>query len=263
MSELMKVSENTTPAPPAPPQPEWPSRTQAVAPWWHTALIAAIIIGVSVLSGMHAKAIGTGGGHIRRYVITIVWEWALALLTLWGLRLRRTPLRQIYGARRGGLRQFALDFAIAIAFWIVAMVALGAIAFLLRILHLMPAQKVVAAIVPQNLAQVIVWLLLCITAGIVEEFVFRGYLLQQFSSLRIIGGARFNLCIGVIASSLLFGAAHGYEGIGGMIVITAYGAMFCILAIYRGSLRAGMIAHAWHDSITGIIVAVAKHARLL
>ncbi len=107
------------------------------------------------------------------------------------------------------------------------------------------------------------WLALCATAGIVEEFVFRGYMLQQFASLRGNSGMRGKLWIGIVASSLLFGAAHGYEGIGGMIVITAYGAMFCLLAVHRRSLRAGMITHAWHDSIAGIVLAIAKHAHLL
>jgi hypothetical protein len=258
----MKVSENTVPVPSALPQSEWPSRNQPVAPWWHTALIIAIIIGISVLSSLHAKAVGAGGSHIDRYLATIAWECVLALLTLWGLRIRRTPLRSIYGARRASFKEIARDFGIALIFWIVAMVLLGALALVLRLLHLLPAQKVIAAIAPQDLPQAVVWLLLCLTAGIVEEFVFRGYLLQQFSSLPIANG-HARLAVGIIASSLLFGAAHGYEGIGGMIAITAYGGMFCILVILRRSLRPGIIAHAWHDSFTGIMVAILHHAHML
>jgi hypothetical protein len=34
-----------------------------------------------------------------------------------------------------------------------------------------------------------------------------------------------------------------------MLMITVFGALFSLLAIRRESLRAGMIAHAWHDSI--------------
>lgn len=263
MSEHMKVSENTVPVPSAHPQPEWPIPDKPVAPWWHTALIAVLILGVSVLSGLHAHAVAAlHGGHIQRYVVTIAWELVLALLTLWGLHIRRTPLRQIYGVYRGGLRQLAIDFGVALIFWLVAAVVLAAIAFVLRLFHLLPAQKVVTAIAPQTLAQAVVWLLLCVTAGMVEEFVFRGYLLQQFSSLPV-GGPRARLIAGIIASSLLFGCAHGYEGVGGMIAISAYGAMFCILAVYRHSLRAGMIAHAWHDSITGIIIAVLSRAHMI
>jgi uncharacterized protein len=252
----MKVSENPTPAPSAPVL-DWPARTHPIAPWWHTAILAALLVGVSVLSSLQSKAVGFGGSHIKHYAVTLVWEWVLALLVWSGLRLRRTPLREALGLRRSGAREWARDFGIALLFWIIAMVLLAAIAVLLRLFHLAPPQKAIIALAPQNLAEVLVWLVLCCTAGFVEEFVFRGYLLQQFASIR------GNIWIGVVASSLLFGCSHGYEGIGGMIAISAYGAMFCLLAIRRRSLRAGVIAHAWHDSFTGIVLAILKHAHRL
>jgi uncharacterized protein len=252
----MKVSENPPPAP-STPALEWPARTQPIAPWWHTAALIAVLLAVSILSSLQSRAVGFGGSHIKRYAVTLAWEWILALLVWWGLHLRRTPLREVLGLRRSGAREWARDFGIALLFWLIAMVLLGAIATLLRLFHLAPPQKAIIALAPQNLAEVLVWIALCCTAGFVEEFVFRGYLLQQFASIR------GNIWIGVVASSLLFGCSHGYEGIGGMIAITAYGAMFCLLAIRRGSLRAGMIAHAWHDSFTGIVLAILKHAHLL
>ena len=267
----MKVSENTTPVPTGPASseatpnhtPGWPARTEPIAPWWHTALLVAVIVGISALSSMQSKTAAFGSSHIRRYVFTIAWEWILALLAWWGLRMRRTPLREILGLRRAGMNEVARDFGIALLFWIIVVTVLAALATLLRLVHLMQPEKAVIAIAPQTVAQLFVWLALCATAGIVEEFVFRGYMLQQFASLRGNSGIRGKLWIGIAASSLLFGAAHGYEGIGGMIVITAYGAMFCLLAVHRRSLRAGMIAHAWHDSIAGIVLAIAKHAHLL
>jgi uncharacterized protein len=252
----MKVSENPPPAPSAPAL-NWPAPTRPIAPWWHTALLVALLIGVSFLSSVQSKAVGLGGGHIKRYAVTLAWEWILALLVWWGFHLRRTPLREVLGIRRSGAREWARDLGIALLFWIIAMVLLGAIATLLRLFHLAPPQKAIIALAPQNLAEALVWIALCCTAGFVEEFVFRAYLLQQFASIR------GKIWIGVVASSLLFGCSHGYEGIGGMIAITAYGAMFCLLAIRRRSLRPGMIAHAWHDSFTGILLAILKHTHLL
>lgn len=246
----MKVSENIAATPSE--SSDWPSPARPVAPWWHAALLVIIILGVSILSAFQSKAAGFGSGHIRRYIITIAWEWLLALLAWWGLRMRRTPLRAILGLRRRGLQEWARDFGAALIFWILAVVVLAGIAGLLRLAHFTHAQKAVLAIAPQTIVQVLVWIALCCTAGFVEEFVFRGYFLQQFASIR--GG----VWIGIIVSSLLFGAAHGYEGLGAMVAITAYGIMFCLLAIYRGSLRTGMIAHAWHDAIAGIALAIAS-----
>lgn len=251
----MNLSENTTQAPTAA-ETVWPNRTRPIAPWWHTAILVIIILGVSSLGTFHRKPISLAGHHIARYAVTIVWEWVLALIAWWGLHLRRTPIRQILGTRRTGFREWARDFGIALAFWIIAMVILAAVAVVLRLARVSHAEKAVINLGPETLAQILVWIALCCSAGIVEEFVFRGYLMQQFSSIN------GKVWIGVVASSLLFGAAHGYEGIGAMITIAVYGALFCALAIRRRSLRAGMIAHAWHDSITGIAIAIAKHLHL-
>lgn len=253
----MTLPENITEAPTTSAL-AWPARTQPIAPWWHTALLVVIILGISALGGLHAKPAKLGGHHIAQYVVTIVWEWVLALIAWWGLRMQGTPIRQVLGRRRVGVKEWFRDFGIALVFWIIAIIILGAVASALRFSHLMHATpKTVLALAPQTIVQLLVWIALCCTAGIVEEFVFRGYLLQQFSS---IGG---KVWIGVVVSSLLFGAGHGYEGIGAMIVIAVYGALFCVLAIRRESLRAGMIAHAWHDSITGVALAIAKHAHLI
>jgi uncharacterized protein len=43
------------------------------------------------------------------------------------------------------------------------------------------------------------------------------------------------------------------------ILIGLYGAMFGILAHRRGSVRPGMIAHAWQDSLVGVLSALIRH----
>jgi hypothetical protein len=232
-------------------------QAHAIAPWWHTALLVAFLITVSVLSTIQSKGQGFSGGHIRRYLFGIAWEWVLAAMAWWGLRIRHVTVREIFGRRRCGWNEWARDFGVAMIFWLMSMLALAAIATVLRLFHLMAVQKAVLEIAPQSGVEFALWFVLCTTAGIVEEFVFRGYLLQQFASL---GG---RLWLGVAVSSVLFGASHGYEGLGAMIAITAFGAMFCILTIKRKSLRAGMIAHAWHDGVTGVALAIVKHLHMI
>lgn len=234
-------------------EPSWPVPPQPVAPWWHTAMVVAVILGASVLGSVHGKTSGLSQHHLRFYAVTIVWEGVLAALAWWGIKMRRVPLRQLLGERRAGAKAWFTDFGAALIFWVMAVIVLAAISAVLRLLHLIHVQKAVIALAPQSAWEAALWIALSIMAGVVEEFVFRGYLLQQFASVN------GKLWVGVLASSLLFGAAHGYEGIGSMIAIVAYGAMFCALAIQRKSLRAGIMAHAWHDSITGIALAIAKH----
>ena len=242
----------------APPEaiPAPPPATSAVAPWWHTALLVALLGGSSVLNARQAHRGGMAAHHLPVYGTGIAAEWVLFLLAWWGLRMGRVPLREVIGFRRGW-SALGEDFAAAGVFWIVAFLVLACISLLLRPLHLSTPQKTLAALAPQNATEMLLWIALSLSAGFVEELVFRGYFLRQFASpVRA-------LWLGVVGSSLVFGMSHAYEGAAGMIVIALFGALFCGVAILRNSLRPGMIAHAWHDIFSGAVLALAHHLHLL
>jgi len=228
----------------------------AIAPWWNTALLVLLIAATSVFGSIHAAKGSMAGHHLVNYGVTIAWEWALAGIALWGTRLKKTPLRELLGERGPGTREFLIDVGAAALFWIFSVMVLAVLAFFLSLLHLESAQKQIGRLAPSSFAEAALWIALSVSAGICEEFLFRGYFQQQFA--RTSG----RLWLGVLLSALLFGSAHGYEGIAGMLMITVYGALFSLLAIRRGSLRAGMIAHAWHDSITGIALWALNRARV-
>ena len=90
------------------------------------------------------------------------------------------------------------------------------------------------------------------TAGFCEEIIFRGYLQRQFAAMTN------SMLIGVLLSAAVFGASHGYEGVARMVLIGIYGLMFGLLAWWRKSLRPGMIAHAWHDALSGAVLRMLK-----
>jgi len=227
-------------------------RRQPIAPWWNTGLILAAIAASSVLGSRHSAKSSMGKHHLANYGITLAWEWGLAGIAFWGLRMKKTPLRQMLGEKRRGAREFFIDAGVAAVFWIFSMLVLASLGLLLRGLHLESAQKQISQLAPSTLTEGAVWIALSISAGICEEFLFRGYLQQQFAR------ASGRVWVGVLVSSVLFGSAHGYEGIAGMLMITVFGALFSLLALRRGSLRAGMIAHGWHDIFSGIALAVLK-----
>jgi membrane protease YdiL (CAAX protease family) len=232
-----------------------PSRLRnpgVVAPWWHAGAIAVLLVGLSVVSGRQAHSNSLGAHHAGRYLFGIGSEWALLLFAWWGLRLKRVRFAELLGFR-SGLRALAEDVGAAAIFWIVALVVLATIGLLLRAAHLPGPEKTLMTIAPRTRLEMLLWIALSLSAGFCEEFVFRGYFLRQFASL----GA--GMWVGVLGSSLLFGVSHGYEGAAGMIAITAFGAMFCALAIARGSLRPGMMAHAWHDIFSGAMLALLRH----
>jgi uncharacterized protein len=98
-----------------------------------------------------------------------------------------------------------------------------------------------------------VWIALSVTAGICEETVFRGYLQRQFTAPTKSAPA------GILLSAVAFGAAHAYQGFRIVILIGLCGALFGILAYWRGSVRPGMIAHTWQDSLNGVLASVMRH----
>jgi len=242
------------------PQPESPTprpvKVEAVAPWWHTALLMAILVGGSILSARQAHRMAFGGHHVARYGLTILSELVLLLLAWWGLRMRGMPMAELLQFRRGW-RAWGEDLVAAAVFWLTSAAILVVIGLLLRVAHLATPQKAIMALAPRTGLELLLWIVLSLTAGFCEEFVFRGYFLRQFSSVG--GGA----ALGVIASSVLFGMSHGYEGPAGMIAITAYGALFCALVYVRRSLRPGMMAHAWHDIFSGVMLVLLRHVHPL
>jgi hypothetical protein len=113
-----------------------------IAPRWHTALL------------LHSARQSVGSHHLANYGITIAWEWALAGIAYWGLRLKKTPLREVLGERRRGASEFFVDAGIAGVFWIASLMLLAIVAILLKLLHLESAQKQISQLAPSSIAEV-------------------------------------------------------------------------------------------------------------
>ena len=226
-------------------------KTHLLAPWWHTVILIAMLLFVS-LNGTQGKHPLTeeSGSKLPEYLATIVWEWTLVGLVWLGTR-KRISMRELIGGRWANWEAFFLDVVYAAAFWGCAMFVLGGIA---KLMHLdeggnMEAmRKSLGFLAPGSRLELAVWFCVSTTAGICEEIIFRGYLQRQFAALCN------SMLTGVLLSAVVFGASHGYEGITRMLLIAVYGLMFGLLAWWRKSLRPGMIAHAWHDALSGAVL---------
>jgi hypothetical protein len=236
-------------------QTEASQPAQLLAPLWHTGVIIVLLLGISVLNALTHHLASPSRSHLAMYAVTLVWEWILLALVHWGLLMRGTPLRQLLGLRRRGAAELWTDIAIALGFWFASLIVLGAVGLLLRLAHLHPEdiRGVVSQMAPASAGELAFWIALSISAGICEELIFRGYLQQQFTALTR------HVWLGIAISAVFFGLAHGYEGKSGVLLIVLYGAFFGILAHLRRSLRAGMFAHAWHDSVSGVVLYFASH----
>jgi membrane protease YdiL (CAAX protease family) len=233
-------------------QPE-SRESRLLAPLWHTAVVVLVLIGASWggSRGVHPLA---GHSKLPQYLWTMAWEWALTGFVYFGVR-RRIKLRQLIGGRWARPEDVLLDLMIAAGFWLVAIAVLGAGA---KLLHLDQGGKFdsmrqqLGFLIPGTTLELLVWFCLSTTAGICEEIIFRGYLQRQFAVFTS------SMLAGVLVSAVVFGAAHGYEGGPRMLLIGVFGLMFGLLAWWRKSLRPGMIAHAWHDAISGAVLHLLK-----
>jgi uncharacterized protein len=90
------------------------------------------------------------------------------------------------------------------------------------------------------------WVLLSVTAGICEELLYRGFMLQYLRG-HLAAGPILHLTLAWLVSSFAFGAAHVYQGIRGMMETTAAGLIFGLLAILSGNLMLPIMLHSMID----------------
>jgi CAAX protease family protein len=81
-----------------------------------------------------------------------------------------------------------------------------------------------------------------VTAGICEETLYRGFLYHYFRDFW-----HWGLLLAVVASAVVFGLAHGYQGVSGIVATGAIGGLMAALYLATGSLLAPMIFHALLD----------------
>lgn len=96
------------------------------------------------------------------------------------------------------------------------------------------------------------FLVAALSAGFVEEFVFRGYLQRQCQALC------GNTIVASLLQVLLFTQGHFYQGWVRLIPVMLIGIVLTLVALWRKSLLPGMIAHGIGDSLVTLSF-VAKH----
>jgi CAAX protease family protein len=85
--------------------------------------------------------------------------------------------------------------------------------------------------------RVVLAVILVIVVAIVEETVFRGYLILRLKTVTRRPWAA------VLLSSVIFSIGHGYEGMAGVISVFCLGVVFAVIYLWRKSLIAPIIIH--------------------
>jgi membrane protease YdiL (CAAX protease family) len=219
---------------------------EAIAPWWHTALVLVPIAAGSIASicqhGLPDVHLPGIDARLSSYFTVLAEEWIAVLLIWLALRRRGDSIGTLVSGRWQTLGAFFKDLGIAIGFLVVVVPLVGALTYLLG----GGTESALAGIIPRTVPQLLVWLGLASTAGFCEELIFRGYLVEQFSAWT---GSRV---FAIVLQGVAFGLAHGYyKRI--MVAIMVQGWLLGFLAYRRKSLRPGMIAHGLQDLAGGVV----------
>jgi membrane protease YdiL (CAAX protease family) len=99
------------------------------------------------------------------------------------------------------------------------------------------------ALLPRTTAERRLFTVVGITAGVCEEWLYRGFLLAVVSALA--GGAP--TAVLVVVAGVAFGLAHAYQGVGGVLSTGVLGAVLAALYLGTGSLLLPVVLHAVID----------------
>jgi membrane protease YdiL (CAAX protease family) len=223
---------------------------KTAAPRWHTTFLIVFFV-LFALAGMmlqhgaqgHNELLERRPNLVLMYLSLISGELGLAFYVWRGLRRNGMALRQVIGGRWGSPRAILLDLGLAIGAWLV----LQGISMAWEKWVGLGGAASIATMAPRGVLESVLWLTLSASAGFSEELVFRGYLQRQ---LRSFTGSTW---LAVVFQAGMFGIAHSYQGVRNCLFIAIYGAVLTMLALWRKSLRPGMMAHAWTDILGGFL----------
>jgi len=179
------------------------------------------------------------------YGMTIAFQWTLAGLVAW-----RAMARGLTVADLGLGRRWTADL-VAAGFLGAALLAAFQWFNLRRLRHMTGPtvellRKLAAYLLPRRPVEFGPYGGLAVTAGICEEFLYRGFAMAALSRAGMATGTVVLIC------SVLFGLAHAYQGKSGILGTTVLGFGFSVGRLFFNSLLPVILWHAAVDVAAGV-----------
>ncbi len=187
--------------------------------------------------------------RLSLYGSTILFQWLIVGIVFWRC-VARTVSREELGFSAAGPWQITWT-SVALT----GLLCLNQIVGLRRIAKIPEGKRgrlfaITEKIMPRGGAETLVYAALACTAGISEEFLYRGFVFMAF--VRMIVNYGSPIVAAAILSSAWFSLAHFYQGRRGVITTFVVGLIFVLIRIWTGSLIPAVVAHIGIDLTVGI-----------
>jgi membrane protease YdiL (CAAX protease family) len=179
------------------------------------------------------------------YASTIAFQWLAVAVVAW-----RAWVHGYTAAELG------LTIHDRIRIWVAAVIGAAIVATLqwlnLRRVRQLPLevrgrlQAIAERILPQSTLELLPYLALAVTAGLCEEFLYRGFAMAALARTGL------SVWLVVLVSSVLFGLAHLYQGHSGFLATLVVGAVLGITRIAYHSLVPVIFWHTALDAVAGV-----------
>jgi uncharacterized protein len=219
-------------------------------PWdfWLIFLILGVLIPwrgrVRLQHLLTLPAVGTKEKLVL-YGSTIAFQWLLAAIVAWRAFARGLTLAQLGLARPVTSDLLLLSFAGAVLFAAFQWFNLRRVG---RMTGAVPEfmRRLAERVLPKSPLEFAPYCALAVTAGICEEFLYRGFTMAVLSRLGLAAW------LVVLISSALFGLAHTYQGKTGVVGTTLMGLVFGIARVAVRTLVPVVVWHAVVDIVAGL-----------
>lgn len=220
-------------------------------PWDLIAILLLLAVAVPWRGAVRVRALLAreelrSSERIAIYGSTIVFQWALAGVTLWRCLARQWSLASLGIGDPKPNTTIIVGLALALLLGVVQMLAF-------RQLGRIPAEQrgrlgaVAEKLMPRTFTEAVPFIALVCTVSVCEEFLYRGFVFSLVQ--RIFSGS---VIAAIIGSSAIFGIGHYYQGRRGIVNTSVLGAIFASVRAWTGSLLPAILAHFVVDLIAGL-----------
>jgi membrane protease YdiL (CAAX protease family) len=193
----------------------------------------------------------TSADRLTLYGSTIIFQWLIAAIVAWRCAVRTVSPEELGLAISNPWRVAWTSFALT------GLYCVNQVAGLRRITSMPEGKRgslfaITEKIMPRTTKETWVYAALAVTAGLSEEFLYRGFVFMAFVRTFVNFGSPNTLA--AFLSSCWFSLAHLYQGRRGLITTFVVGMIFALIRLWTGSLIPAIAAHIAIDLVAGIVL---------